>query len=390
LEKSISSRYYLDYNATSPLSKSVINFLGSGDFIFGNPSSIHTTGKKSKKFINGTIEYLLKLFQLSPTEFSLIFHSGATEGINSFFKGIALHSFKNKKKCAFFFSVVDHSAVINLEEDLVALGHEVYFFNVNHNGEFDLAILIDQIKNISLSGIQAIVNYTYVNNESGIVWPLERALKIKNETGALVHVDAVQLVGKIENWNKILPELDAYTFSGHKFGAMKSVGFTVQKKSLILSPWIIGGGQQAGLRAGTENALGIFSLKLALMDIIDSFNSTELLASRNLLEESLGQSCIIVGKSSSQRNLNTILAIFNGAGLSDLNMRFDLHGIDVSKGSACSSGIVKENRILLSMGFSKEDSLNAIRFSFSPTLSNLEAKKISMVIKKVLNLGPNK
>ena len=385
LEKSISSRYYLDYNATSPLSKRVQNFLQSGDFIFGNPSSVHTTGKRSKKFINATSEFLHDLFNLPPVKFSLVFHSGATEGINSFFKGIALHNFKNKQKCAFFFSTVDHASVINLEEDLKAFGHNVYFFKVNNNGEFDLEEVSEQIKKSSENGMPAILNYTHVNNETGIVWPLENALKIKKATGAIVHVDAVQTVGKIAHWEKILGELDAYTFSGHKFGAMKSVGFTFLKKGIQLSPWIVGGGQQNGLRAGTENALSIYSLKLALLDIVDNFNPDELQKAKKLVEGLLEEKGTIVGKSSLNRNLNTIFVIFKAPYTADLNTRFDLQGIDVSKGSACSSGVVKENRILLSMGFSSADSLSAIRFSFAPTLTYSETQEMASAIQKVLN-----
>lgn len=385
MEKSISSRYYLDYNATSPLSKRVQNFLQSGDFLFGNPSSVHSTGKRSKKFINETSEFLYDLFKFRLVDFSLVFHSGATEGINSFFKGIALHHFKIKKKCAFFFSTIDHASAINLDEDLKAFGHDVYFFNVNNNGEFDLEQLSEQIRKSSENGVQAILNYTHVNNETGIVWPLENALKIKKATGAIVHVDSVQTVGKISHWENILPELDAYTFSGHKFGAMKSVGFTFLKKNTQLSPWIVGGGQQDGLRAGTENSLGIYSLKLALLDINENFNPDELQKAKNLLENLLGEKGTIVGKSCLNRNLNTVFVIFRHPYTSDLNTRFDLQGIDVSKGSACSSGIVKENRILLNMGFSSAESLSAIRFSFSPTLTHSEAQRMALAVQKVLN-----
>jgi cysteine desulfurase len=106
---------------------------------------------------------------------------------------------------------------------------------------------------------------------------------------------------------------------------------------------------------------------------------------RKLLESELHQKSTIVGENSKNRNLNTVFAIFKGQKSVDLNTRFDLQGIDVSSGAACSSGIVKENRILLNMGFSKDDSMSAIRFSFSPTLAYVEAEKIALAIKKVLN-----
>jgi cysteine desulfurase len=382
--KSINSRYYLDYNATSPLSKSVINFIGSGDFLFGNPASVHSTGKKAKKFINETSEFIFDLFKIHKSDFSLIYHSGATEGINSFFKGIAFKQFKNKKKCAFFFSTVDHSAVINLEEDLKAFGHDVVFFPVDKNGDFDQVKLIEDIKRSTVKGEQAVLNYTYVNNENGVVWPLDDALKIKKETQAIIHVDAVQLIGKIPQWEILNTELDAYTFSGHKFGALKSVGFSFIKKSVELSPLIVGGSQQNGFRAGTENALGIYSLKLALLDIISDFYPEELHKAKIILENILEKKGHIVSKFAKKRNLNTIFVMFGAQNSTDLNTRFDLQGIDVSRGSACSSGIVKENRILLNMGFSSVESLSSIRFSFSPLLTIIESEKIATAIQKVL------
>jgi cysteine desulfurase len=363
----------------------VTNFLQSGDFIFGNPSSIHSTGKRSKKFINETTEYLFNTFKLSQSAFSLVYHSGATEGINSFFKGIALENFKQQKKCNFYFSIIDHAAVTNLEDDLKALGHQVYFFSVDKNGDFNPNKLIELIKNTTTVNELAVLNYTYVHNETGVVWPLGIALRIKNETGALIHVDAVQVVGKISNWNFLLSELDAYTFSAHKFGAMKSVGFTFSAKKVTASPWIVGGGQQNGARSGTENALGIYSVKLALMDILDSFNPDELQKSKLLIENSLHDKCVIVSQNANQRNLNTIFAIFEGKKSSELSARFDIQGVDVSTGSACSSGIIKENRVLINMGFTKEESLSAIRFSFSPRLDPTEATKICNFIQKILN-----
>jgi len=384
LEKSISSRYYLDYNATSPLAKSVKSFLASGDFLFGNPASIHTTGKTAKKYINETVDFLFNHFKLSPVHFSIVFHSGATEGINTFFKGIALAQFKNKVKSTFFFSTVDHASAINLEEDLRVLGHDVYFFSVDKNGDFNRENLIEVIKKVTSIGMPAILNYTYVNNESGVVWSLEDAVKIKKETGAIIHVDAVQTIGKINNWSLLPSELDAYTFSGHKFGAMKSVGFSFINKSVKFSPLIVGGGQQAGLRAGTENALGIYCLKLALLDMVDEFKPDELLSAKTFIEDMLSTKGEIVGKNAKQRNLNTIFVIFNQSNSSDLTTRLDIQGFDVSKGSACSSGIVKENRILLNMGFSNKESLSAIRFSFSPSLNREEAQKIATCLQKAL------
>ena len=345
---------------------------------------MHSTGKLAKKYINETKNFLYDLFKINKNQFSLVFHSGATEGINSFLKGIAFFNFKNKKKCTFFFSTVDHSAVVNLEEDLKTFGHEVYFFSVNENGEFDADDLILKINKVKGNGSIVILNYTYINNESGVVWPLSIASKIKLATDAIIHVDAVQLVAKIPHWEILDNALDAYTFSGHKFGALKSVGFTFIKKSIDLSPWLVGGEQQDKLRAGTENALGIYSLKLALQDIVESFSPDILIKFKEEFELFLKGKVIIVGEKALERNLNTILAIFKGHKNNDLSIAFDMQGIEVSTGSACSAGIVKENKILLHMGFNTDQAQSVIRFSLSPTMNQTEAEQIIFALKKAL------
>ncbi len=142
MERSISNRFYFDYNATSPLSKRVTDFLYSGDFLFGNPSSIHHSGKRSRKFINEASEFIFHLFNLKSDTHRLLFHSGASEGINSVFKGLASKNFKDKKKVSFFFSSVDHASVVGLKEDLELLGHYVHFFPVDKNGIFNQTKLI--------------------------------------------------------------------------------------------------------------------------------------------------------------------------------------------------------------------------------------------------------
>jgi cysteine desulfurase len=388
LEKSINSRYYFDYNATSPLSTKVIDFLRGGEFLFGNSSSLHATGKKSKKFINESRDYLYSTFGLKESEFDLIFHSGATEGINTFFKGNAINDFKNNVKSCFFFSTVDHQAVISLVDDIKNFSHQIKFFEVDKNGEFDLEKLIKEIKSAQEIFGKIYLNFTYVNNENGVVWPLSIAEKIKNETKAIIHVDAVQLIGKIENWNQLNSNLDAYVFSAHKFGAMKGVGFSFIRKNSPYYPLITGGSQQDGNRSGTLNSLGIYSIKLALEDLISSFNFETLVNSKLKIEdkinEKLGEKGEIIAVNAKNRNANTIFLIIFGAKAELISAKFDLNCIDISTGSACTSGIIKENRIMLSMGYSIDDSKSCIRISFSPFLSNNDVDIYTQVILKAL------
>lgn len=387
-ERSISNRFYFDYNATSPLSNKVIDFIRKGDFLFGNPSSIHQSGKKARKYISETSDYLFQTFSLDPKEFNLFYHSGATEGINTYFKGVAWKYFKEKKVASFFFSTIDHACVVQLKEDLEGLGHRVFFFEVNREGLFDSVKLIKEIKEEEAQGHESFLNFTYINNETGVVWPLSLAVHLKKETNAFIHVDAVQLVAKISDWDHLSSQLDAYTFSGHKFGALKGIGFSFVKKDMKFSPLLVGGNQQLGLRAGTENALSIYSLKLALEEIKEEFSATELFEAKKDIESKLialiGTKGEVVAFNSPLRNLNTIFLVLYGQKAEVLSAKFDLQGVDLSTGSACSSGIIKENRILMSMGYSFEESRSSLRFSFSPLMKRAEGQKYFEKIESIL------
>lgn len=380
-----SRRYYLDYNATSPLSKSVINWLQRGDFLFGNPSSVHSTGKKSKREINLVKDELYQRLNFSEDTFDLFFHSGATEGINTIVKGWAKSLQQQNLIGHFFYLSTDHSCVHNLREELLLDGHKVTMIDVDQNGDVD----VDRIIQLLLeSKDHCLINLTWVNNETGVCLDLNEFKAIKERTDALVHIDAVQSLGKIENAFETISVFDFYTYSGHKFGAMKGVGFSFVKNSQKIHPLIRGGGQQQGMRSGTENLLGIMSLKFALGDLFESYNYEQLFSSKHFIEEKLkdllGNEGEIVGRNSRLRNANTIYFICYKVKAHTLSMALDMAGIDVSNGSACSSGAVIPSRVLLSMGYSEKDATSAIRLSFSPFLNLEEAQAIWSTLEKVL------
>lgn len=380
----INNRYYFDYNATSPLANSVIDWLPNGDLLFANPSSIHSSGKKSKRFINDTRNFLKETFSI-PADYKLFFHSGASEGINSLVKGFAQKFFANGERIHFVHSEVDHSCVYNLKDELELYGHEVSTFGVDKNGDYDIEEIISLLNK---SNRPKLLNFTWVNNENGVVWNLDDLIRIKEETNCYVHVDAVQSIGKIEKWNELNHLVDAYTFSGHKFGAMKGVGFSFVKELFPFCSLIRGGGQQEGMRSGTENTTGIYSIKLALEDVLKKENYTELYSAKKIIEDSIEEhisgDARIVSKDAKKRNGNTIYIILPGRKADILITAFDLARMDVSSGSACSSGAVLPSRVLLSMGVNEEDAKSALRFSFSYDLCLEESKEYSEKIVSVL------
>jgi cysteine desulfurase len=226
-----------------------------------------------------------------------------------------------------------------------------------------------------------LMNVTWVNNETGIVQNLQSILDTIKGKIVVLHVDGAQAIGKIPQWNELLPEVDAYTFSGHKFGALTGIGMTIFKEPGEFHALIVGGGQQNGLRGGTENVWGIASLRLALESTAKNLPLLSHAAKdiiENKLTQALADQIIIVGQHS-PRNVNTINVIFKKAPSDSALIHFDLAGMDVSAGSACSSGRLKASHVLVAMGLQAWKS-HGLRFSFSPQMSIEAAQKYATEI----------
>lgn len=385
--KLTSKKYYLDYNATSPLADAVYQWFTEGDFLSAcaNPSSFHSSGKAARKYINETTESLYKIFGLSK-DFMLLYHSGATEGVNTAIKGFAnWNAKKGRVPAHFFLSTVDHNVAPSCGDELEEQGHIQHRFSVDKCGDFDKEDLIKQIK--ACEG-PVILNYLWSNNETGVVWPLEMAAEIKKATGCFVHVDGVQAPGKVKNFQKLDPTLDFYTFSGHKFGALKGQGFSFIKQNFPFSGLIQGGTQQGGMRSGTENPVSVYSLKLALEELLEKFDYDSCkqakLKFENWLRETLADKGEIIGEQAKQRNCQTCSFVIYGQ-KSDLIMAaLDQEGVEVSSGSACSSGLPRPNRILLALGHDKVNAKGGIRISFSPFLKEQDIDEVVAKVGPVL------
>ena len=358
------SRIYLDYNATSPLASKVKHFLAEGDLPFSNPSSFHSSGKSARKSINETTRFLLKTFNLE--NFDILYHSGATEFVNTI-----INTLSNDNRYGIFYFPSDHPCVLEAVYKAKAMGRDVFELTINADGDLDVSAVCEQINSYQkTTGNKAFLNYTWVHNETGIVWPLNVALQIKSLTNCLLHVDAVQSVGKIENFFQLSDEIDYYTYSAHNFGALKSIGFSFIKKNAPFEPMIIGGGQQAGRRSGTENALGVWTIKLAIEELIENFDFLLAQNFKDQVEKNiisiLGDKGKVIGVNSKfGRNCNTINFVLNNK-KADLSLiQFDMHGIEVSSGSACSVQSLKDSPTLVAMG-EKTFASNSIRISMGP------------------------
>jgi len=365
--KLTNNSYYFDYNATTPLANSVKNWIASGDILFANPASFHQLGKKSKALMNQTALFLQQYFH-TDKKFEVLFHSGATEGMNTFIRGFAEYWALKKQQIHFFYSGVDHSCTRESGIHLAQTGHQSHCFKVDKDGQFNVDQLIQDVLQAKKSG-PVLLNYLWCNNETGVIWPLDLVSKVKKETGCFVHVDAAQVPGKVPHFENLNTDLDVYSFSGHKFGVMKAIGFSFFKEDFPFTPLLLGGGQQHGHRSGTENPW-CYTLQLALEELKENINWPEALAARDYFlenfEKYFGTHALIVAKNAKVRNTQTISAIFYNKKADETMTLLDLNSIQVSSGAACSSGIVRPSPVLIHMGHSEDEAKCGIRFSFSP------------------------
>ncbi len=371
-------RLYLDYNATSPLSPSVIDWLKSGDFVFANPSSQHTDGKSSRRQINEARDFILRCFGRSLSDTRLFFHSGATEAFHTI-----AHSFSETARLAgkellICFSRIDHPAVTSLEGKY--FGPHVKFLelvrgrDLRYAHETNLANLRDRKENSP--ELLILYHHLWVHNETGQVSALEELRPLRAIPDLTVHVDAVQAPGKVADWRN-LSEGDVWSFSAHKFGALKGVGFTLSRSSVPFHPLILGGSQQSNQRSGTENVMGVISTHLALRDLqVVNVQKTqeERTALLNFFAAELAGGLggvIDDGPAAS----NTIYFYLSGV-TSDVALAvFDLAGIEISAGSACASGTARPSPVLLQRGLGAI-SRNGLRVSWSFTLTGEERVRI--------------
>ena len=204
-----------------------------------------------------------------------------------------------------------------------------------------------------------------MNNETGIVRPLSEAEQLKNIEGVEIICDAVQSPGKTEHWRELSSSLDSYTYSAHKFGALKGIGFTFVKDAYKFKSHIVGGGQQNGMRSGTENVLSVQTIKLAIEDLVTATEAPSFYENQRSFKDSLEAEIkniiqddrCIVGEHAAVRNINTISFVAPKTQANILMMSFDAAGLEVSSGSACSSGANIPSRILGHLNYDRKQSM---------------------------------
>lgn len=352
---------YLDNSATTRCSaraKDLMVRILTEDY--GNPSSLHNKGKEAEDYIRTAREQIARTLKIDGRE--LVFTSGGTESNNMALIGGALANRRNGRHI--ITTGVEHASVLAPLEYLKELGYEITYLSVDENGQISLDELREAVREDTV-----LVSIMMVNNEIGALEPVEAAAKLIKEKnpGTLFHVDAIQAYGKF----RIYPKkwgIDLMSVSGHKIHAPKGTGFLYIADKVKVKPVIYGGGQQKGLRSGTENVPGVAALGAAAEEAYEDFESkTErLYALRERLIRGVTE---IEGVTVNGRTDRDCAPHIVNISIRDVRSEVMLHsleeyGIYVSAGSACSSNKPAPSRTLQEIGLSKSAVASAIRISF--------------------------
>jgi cysteine desulfurase len=378
---------YLDNNATTCVSPEVRDVMMPFFCdLYGNPSSMHTFGGKVARYIERAREEVARFINASPDE--IVFTGCATESDNAAIRGTA-DMFGSDLKVAT--TAVEHPAVLQPVRRLKALGHETLEIGVDSKGALDLNALEDFLKQPG----KKLVSVMWANNETGVVFPIEKIAEMCREHGAVFHTDAVQAAGKIAMDVQSVP-VDMLSVSGHKFHAPKGVGMMYIRRGTRLKSFLAGGHQERGRRAGTENVPYIIGLakacELARLGMAEE--SEKIAKLRDRLEEGILASCpdVRVNGDKAFRLPNTLNVSFEYIEGEAIAYRLSDLGICVSTGSACASGSLDPSHVIRAMGVPFTAIHGSVRFSFSRYNTDADVdyvlKHLPGVIKELRAMSP--
>ena len=346
------SRIYLDYNATAPLRPEARDALLAALDI-GNPSSVHEEGRKARALVEDARADVARLVG-APAE-TVIFTSGGTEACNL---ALGLRQAPAGEIKRLLVSAIEHSAVLAAAKES---GLPVEELPVTPDGVLDLDVLDAALAD----NTPALVCVMLANNETGVIQPIAEVAAKTRAHGSLLFCDGVQAAGKIDI-NLFALGVDALSLSGHKLGAPMGVGALVTRPAVVVPPQLIGGGQELGRRAGSENISGIAAFAAAAraaMRDLEAF--ADLADRRDEMEAALqaAQAQLVVYGKGAPRLANTSCFALSGLNAETLVMAMDLAGISVSAGSACSSGKVSRSHVLAAMQAEPHISKGVLRVS---------------------------
>ena len=361
--------HYFDWNATAPLRREARSAMLAALDVVGNPSSVHAEGRGARRIIEEARDQVAAL--VGGEARNVTFTSGGTEANMAALSPSARNAGVAGKRL--LVSAIEHPSVLAGGRFPAAA---VERLPVTAEGMIDLSALAGRL---AASESPALVSLMFANNETGAVQPVSEAARLVHDAGAILHVDAVQAVGRIPCDINALGA-DLLTVSGHKIGAPKGVGALIRRAGTLLDPLVTGGGQERGLRAGTENTAGIAGFGAAAAAARQNLaaDGARMVRLRASLEGKLKAATpeVVIFGAAAVRLPNTILFAVPGLKAETAVIAFDLEGVAVSSGAACSSGKVQPSHVLAAMGVPPGLANGAIRVSLGPTTTESDVDRL--------------
>ena len=371
---------YLDNAASTAVHPEVVKeMMPYFDTQYGNPSSIHQFGRKAKNAIEKARKQVATLIGAEPNE--ILFTSGGTESNNTILDGV-LTSNSEPYPEHIITSSIEHEAVLQPCKEFENVGIKITYLPVDEHG----IVNPDEITN-SINSHTVLVSIMFANNEVGTIQPIKEISEICKKYQIPLHTDAVQAVGKIPINVKDLG-VDALSISSHKINGPKGIGALFIKKGLMVTPQILGGGQENGMRSGTENVASIVGFgkacEIAKERLNRNISHFQTLHSSILSKIVKEISHVKLNGHPEKRIFNNVHLTFLGVNGEDLIIKLDEHGIAASTGSACSVHTQKASHVLKAMGFNHEQITGSLRLSFGYMNTLDEIDQTVEVLKKVV------
>ena len=379
---------YSDNAATTPISKNVyeamIPYLTDR---YGNPSSLYARGREEKKAVDQARIYTADIINADPSE--IIFTSGGSEADNLAIKGLLFSRQLPKNKKHIITSKIEHHAILHTCEFLERIGYTVTYLDVDGQGHVDL----EQLEN-AITDDTALVTIMAANNEIGTIQDLKAIADVCHKKGTLFHTDAVQAVGHMKLDVKEMG-IDMLSMASHKVRGPKGVGALYCRKGIILEPLIHGGGQERGLRSGTENVAGIVGFGEALRyakENMDEYLPYVKSLTDHLIEEVTKIPYTQLTGDPVNRLPGTASFVIECIEGESLILLLDLNGIATSTGSACSTGSLDPSHVLMSIGLPHEIAHGSLRVTLGEqnTMEDVDyiIEKINAVVTRLRDMSP--
>ncbi len=352
---------YADNNGSCPLKKEIQDYLNARwTSPLGNPNAIHKIGQELNLGIEKCRGIIAKAFGAKNSQ--IIFNSGASEGISHIYHHVMLTSPKE----IIISSPIEHSSVEMANQFYQSLGKKIIYLKVNHNGIVNPLELEELLKQYSSQ--VALVSVMAANNETGVIQPYKQIAELTQKFAVPYLCDTTQYIGKAPfHFNE--SGIDYAVCSGHKLGALTGTGFILVKNPSTLTPLVFGGGQERGLRGGTQNYIGIETLALASQICVEEMNLlSDLKSEKEKFEKSLKEKipgCLVIGEKE-ERVASTTLLSCPGIHGQGIQIELESQDIFVTTSSACSDNEPRTSRVLQAMGIDDTVGRSVIRISLCP------------------------